>query len=141
VHYAQRRFFYAGAVRRIVTFANTFIRNHESEAIGCGVILLSRGSTQKAARPAGRSRGNRRCMSSMMPASSAVRPARRAGHGLTTRPTFPARCGADGNQVISVTAVISSANRAQGIFWRISAVSLPIRSWYVCLCVPGGAFR
>ena len=40
------------------------------------------------------------------------------------RPRFPARCGADGNQVIPVTAVISSVNRAQGIFWRISAVSL-----------------
>jgi hypothetical protein len=44
-------------------------------------------------------------------------------------------------QVFPVTAVISSAHRAQGIFWRISAESPPIRSCYVCLCVPGGAFR
>jgi hypothetical protein len=42
------------------------------------------------------------------------------------RLTFPARSGADGNQVIPVTAVFSSANRAQGIFWRISVESRPI---------------
>jgi hypothetical protein len=46
-----------------------------------------------------------------------------------------------GEQVFPVTDVIISANRTQGIFWRISVVSPPIRSWYVCLCVPGGAFR
>jgi len=37
--------------------------------------------------------------------------------------------------VIPVTAIISSANRAQCIFWPISAVSPQIRSRYVCLCV------
>jgi hypothetical protein len=57
------------------------------------------------------------------------------------RLTFPACSGVDGNQMIPVTAIISSANRAQDIFWRISTVNLPIRSWYVCLCVPGGVFR
>jgi hypothetical protein len=36
--------------------------------------------------------------------------------------------------------VTSSANGERGIFWRISAVHPPIRSWYVCLCVPGGRF-
>ena len=54
---------------------------------------------------------------------------------------FPAGCGADGNQMKPVTAVISSANRAPGIFWRISAVSPPHRSWYVSLCVRRGVFR
>jgi hypothetical protein len=34
-------------------------------------------------------------------------------------------------------AVISSANRAHGIFWRISAVRLPTRSCYVLMCTGG----
>jgi hypothetical protein len=47
----------------------------------------------------------------------------------------------DGNQVIPVMGITSSANSAPGIFWRISAMSPPIRSWYVCLCVPERPFR
>jgi hypothetical protein len=42
---------------------------------------------------------------------------------------------------LMLPAVISSANRAQSIFWQISAVSPPIRSWYVSLYVPGRPFR
>jgi hypothetical protein len=43
--------------------------------------------------------------------------------------------GDNGKQMIPVMGVTSSANRERGIFWRISAVIPPIRSWYVCLCV------
>src|SRR3984885_8369497 len=57
------------------------------------------------------------------------------------RPRFPARSRANGNQVIPVMGVMSSACRTPRIFSRISVVSPPIRSWYVCLCVPGGTFR
>ena len=46
-----------------------------------------------------------------------------------------------GKQVIPVIGYTSRANKVQANFWQISALSPPIRSWYVCLCVPGGVFR